>query len=138
MNPSAQRRTRLTEVARDIRGELGRWAILPVTETKTQYPQEIKLVAPISLSSTIIVQPTESEKRYWPIYSALESLNVYKIKKSILRERNYRLIHHLVTHKGDSMGVLDALMYWVDRDFRRFRNLKAHQHEEILRFFSRL
>ena len=126
---------RLTEVARDIRGELGRWAILPVTEAK-MCRQEIKLVAPISLSSTIIVQPTESEKRYWPIYSALESLNVYKVEKSILREDNFRLIHHLVTHMGDSTGVLDALMYWVDRDFRRFRNLKAHQHEEILRFFS--
>ncbi|XP_030840846.1 sacsin-like [Strongylocentrotus purpuratus] len=126
----------LTDVAHDIRAELGRWAILPVTETKTQYPQEIKLVAPISLSSTIIVQPTESEKRWWPIYSALESLNVYKVEKCILREDKNSLIHHLVTHKGDSTRVLDALMYWVDRDVKRFRNLEADQHEEILRFLS--
>eukprot|EP00057_Strongylocentrotus_purpuratus_P003947 XP_003727704.1 PREDICTED: sacsin-like [Strongylocentrotus purpuratus] len=125
---------KLTDVAHDIRAELGRWAILPVTETKTRYPQEIKLVAPISLSSTIIVQPTKSD--YWPIYSALESLNVYKVEKFILREDKNSLIHHLVTHRGASTRVLDALMYWVDRDVGRFSNLIAHQHEEILRFFS--
>ncbi|XP_030840011.1 sacsin-like [Strongylocentrotus purpuratus] len=125
--------TKWTDFAHDIRVELGRWAILPVTETKTQYHREIKLVAPVSLSSTIIVQPTES---YWPIYSALKSLNVYMVENSILHEDNSRLIHHLVTHKGDSTRVLDALMYWADRDLERFGNLKADQHEEILRFFS--
>ena len=125
----------LTEVARDIRDELGRWAILPVTEAK-MCRQESKLVAPISLSSTIIVQPAELEKRCWPIYSALESLNVYKVEKSILREDNSRLIHHLVAHKGNNTRVLDALMYWVERDFGRFRILEADQHEEILRFFN--
>ncbi|XP_030840841.1 sacsin-like [Strongylocentrotus purpuratus] len=135
---SCKETKRLTDVADDIRVELRRWAILPVTETTTQYPQDIKLLAPISLSSTIIVQPTEPEKRCWPIYSALESLNVYKVEKSILREDNNRLIHHLVMHMGDSSStrVLDALMYWLNRDFGRFRNLKADQHEEILRFFS--
>ncbi|XP_030840009.1 sacsin-like [Strongylocentrotus purpuratus] len=126
---------RLTEVACDIRGELGRWAILPVTEAK-RCRQETKLAAPISLSSTIIVQPTESEKRCWPIYSALESLNVYKVEESILNEDN-SLIQHLVTHKGDITRVLDVLMYWADRDLERFGNLKVDQHEEILRFFSK-
>eukprot|EP00057_Strongylocentrotus_purpuratus_P028463 XP_011682937.1 PREDICTED: sacsin-like [Strongylocentrotus purpuratus] len=127
---------RWTDVADDIRVELRHRAILPVTETTAPYRQEIKLMAPVSLSSTIIVEPTESEKTCWPIYSALKSLNVYKVEKSILRDDNSRLIHHLVAHMGNNTRVLDALMYWVERDFVRFRNLNADQHEEILRFFN--
>ncbi|XP_041473876.1 sacsin-like [Lytechinus variegatus] len=127
------------DFANNLKVELGRWAILPVTETKPTDGRHNNShqVAPISLSSTVIDQPSELKRGNWPLYSALESLNVYKIEKSVLDENNRRLIKHLVLHEhmGNNARVLDALMYWVERDSGRFKILKERQHNEILRSF---
>ncbi|XP_063961226.1 sacsin-like [Lytechinus pictus] len=130
------------DFANNIKDKLRSWAILPVTETKPtdsrSNPHHVfKQVAPISLSSTVIDQPSESNRGNWPLYSTLESLNVYKIEKSVLHKHNIRLIKHFVLHEhmGNSARVLNALMYWVERDPTRFQILKEKQHSEILRSF---
>ncbi|XP_063961228.1 LOW QUALITY PROTEIN: sacsin-like [Lytechinus pictus] len=125
-----------TDFANNLKVELGSWAILPVTETKPTDGRSNNSHQ-VALQRLYVDQPSESRKGYWPLYSALESLNVYKIEKSVLDENNHRLIKHFVLHEhmGNNARVLDALMYWVDRDPGRFKILKERQHNEILRSF---